>query len=161
MKKEVTCLYCGNKFFSYKNTKWGYKKFCNWDCLSKYRKDRTEVKKCNYCNKEFVVTYKNKEKKFCDRVCFVKYQRRTRKIIKCKYCNKEFETKKYNGKSYYQFCNIKCYYEYLKNNSKKYKIVCLHCKKEFYVFPSRKKRKYCSRSCSMYSRHKNKRSFNV
>lgn len=71
-------------------------------------------------------------------------------VIKCLKCEKDFKTS--NGKR--KFCSVACFNNW---QSKKIKIECAYCGKEFSKSPSALKygRKYCSHTCEVQSRIKN------
>lgn len=120
------CPYCG-KVVKYPYT------YCNNTCHNNYRYDQQDGKltdftvTCHKCNKEFVVTereklFPQKNKYYCSRSCA-------------------------NSRNHSQETKNKTRITILKgiipNN-----IFCLNCGKEFYAVPSAK-RKFCSSKCSI------------
>lgn len=76
-------------------------------------------------------------------------------------CGKEFliypselNKKKKRNRNYGSYCSKECHY---KSRDKKIIKICLTCKKEFYVWPSRKNAKYCSKKCSNIAHTTNKK----
>ena len=78
--------------------------------------------------------------------------------VNCIHCNilfdkKEYDVKRRNGKV---FCSKKCYYDYLKRDSK---VKCKNCNKECFKSPKEQlktKNNFCSKSCSATYNNKNK-----
>ncbi len=78
--------------------------------------------------------------------------------VNCINCNilfnkKEYDVKRRNGKV---FCSKKCYYDYLKRNSK---VNCKNCNKEFFKSPKEQlktKNNFCCKSCATTYNNKNK-----
>jgi 5-methylcytosine-specific restriction endonuclease McrA len=105
------------------------------------------AQKCKYCGKKFT-TYacwvKRGSAKFCSRECHYKFKSEEGNQIRiCPQCGKKFKTIKSSEKTY---CSSKCAGKAARMGTVN---ICEICKKEYYVPPSRKKRrKYCSRECA-------------
>lgn len=127
------------------NGKW-QKKFCNQSCAAKFNNVfRTKRKNvlCFICNKEFLVSEKNKNKK--NRCSNCPKPKRNIKIPKtvyseCKECGVNFISK-YNRRYCGDFCK--------KQSTKKYHKICQKCNTEYKAETSDSK--FCSHSCRSLS----------
>lgn len=125
------------------NGKW-QKKFCNQSCAAKFNNVfRTKRKNvlCFICNKEFLVSEKNKNKKNRCSNCPKQYKKIFEPIYtKCKECNVNFISK-----SNRRYCSDNC----KKQSVKKYHKKCQKCNVEYRA--ETPKSKFCSRSCRSLS----------
>jgi len=150
--KYIQCKKCGKNFYV-KLSKIGKTKFCSMKCfVSKI------TKKCEICNKKFLVNHYRRNARFCSLKCFGE-SRKIKIIKKCLYCNKTFIIPPYKNKNgIRKYCSANCFQkdEIGKNNPNwkgKIKKKCLVCDKEFEVFVCRKNiSKFCSHKCYWKSR---------
>jgi hypothetical protein len=118
------------------------KKFCSQSCAAKFNNvARTKMKNvlCYICNKEFLISEKNKNKK--NKCSNCPKQERKIKTNKSLYVNcKECKTL-FISKANRKYCSVFC-----KTQSvKKYHKICKKCNIEYKA--ETKKSKFCSRSC--------------
>ena len=85
---ELTCMNCGKKYYSKRGVKTlDDPHFCSQSCsaiynnkLKGYNSSKTEIIKCQYCNKEFRPV--NNSRKFCCKNCEINYRNnQTDKLI--------------------------------------------------------------------------------
>jgi len=145
---EKKCIRCGKKFevYLFRVTKGGGK-YCSQKCH--YGKPKVK-KRCIVCGKKFRVKNSRKDTaKYCSKVC--RHNDLTVEI-KCKQCGKKFQVNNYR-KNKTKFCSMKCFGKSLEGKrGEVIKKICLICKKEFYVTPSKGDKKYCSRKCDVIHR---------
>lgn len=71
---EGKCLNCGKYF----NGKKG-QKFCSRSCSTSYKNKQNknnDIKlKCQYCSKDFIVSYKERNRVFCSKNCYAKHKK--------------------------------------------------------------------------------------
>jgi len=89
------------------------------------------IKKCKHCGKEFKVSPSYKTTKFCSNSCSMKWQNKYNLRMGFKKSHKPYNT----GKKF-------------PKNFKKLSKKCEFCGKIFEIYPSGKKRRFCSISCS-------------
>lgn len=133
------CAKCGKEQEMTPIQKWhskrGDKYFCSKECRYQYNNFRIDKeKKCQKCGKIFIAKYK--EKKFCSLECynsseqfknrmqkFNEYQKKQKIDVICANCGKELKIKK-SQKGKRNFCNKKCYREFLANRFDRYIVSC-------------------------------------
>lgn len=118
---------------------------------------KEKIRKCNYCNKEFV--YTNERNIYCSRNCGAKHSRENKWVLvkkNCKNCNISFESV---GASK-TFCCNKCKIEYYIRNpiKHKYNLICKNCGKSFVKIlvnkPKTNENHYCSQACIAYNKNR-------
>lgn len=101
-----------------------------------------EIRKCEYCGKEFVA--KNSTHRYCSCSCRDKNRPLTQIQVKCLTCGKEYIVESKNrGQKERNFCSLKCSYEYRKTHGNKKD--CIICGKEFVSV--KENHVCCSKSC--------------
>lgn len=141
---DITCPTCGIIFKVLPNRA-KKRKYCSRECSNKRDPNKTIVKKCPQCDKEFSYTFYGRHKKHCSRECLLNSVRR--KEQQCPQCGKIFMSKSHRKKKVY--CSPKC--QALGRRSR-VSIICLNCGKKFTTqFSKRNRRKYCSKKCQMLS----------
>lgn len=108
---------------------------CKNEMISKTEhktKDKSIVKICPTCKKEFKVMYKHRKKKFCSKQCRIKILR-----TKCAYCGKMIS---YYSNRVKKYCCSECFQKHRKEKHPRYKNKCVICGKSC-------ERKYCSSRC--------------
>ena len=128
----IFCHTCNKKLFVRPGESHS-RKFCSRKCAN----DRNPTFKiCPQCQKEF----RDPSDIFCSRKCYNLFRRPPEQT--CPQCNKTFVPKHRTEK---ECCSVKCQRLALRKRVTK---ICLNCKKEFWVWQSKKNRaKYCSKSC--------------
>ena len=151
-KRNIKCLECGKDIKLAKNER--NKIFCSQECYFK-NKGKKPINLCPICGNE------TKNNIYCSKKCYgiSKTKNKTNNKI-CKHCNNPYYTT--NHKS--EYCSIKCYWEFRKNNSE---IIfqsnqginlitkkCNYCDKEYYIHPYREQQShYCSNECHIQDHH--------
>jgi len=121
-------------------------KFCSKKCKADSQK-REVVLHCLYCNKNFSINpYLKRKGNYCSHKCYLNATRRKHER-QCLVCGKKFKVKDYLVKSGFgKYCSKECQFSVYE--SKRRKIICPQCQKEFWVPPSlAPKRKFCSEKC--------------
>lgn len=129
---KIHCQTC-NKEFSVLPIDSKFKKFCSRKCAN----DRNPIiKNCLHCQKEF----RDPTNIFCSRECYNNHRKPPEQT--CPQCGKTFTPKHRTEK---ECCSEECR---TLASRKRVTKTCLNCKKEFWVWQSKKNRaKYCSKSC--------------
>lgn len=117
---QKICKACKEPF----TTKLSWQVYCTKKCKNKFKKKdnkdyKTEIRKCEYCNKEFEWSEKRKTQKYCSVDCRNKAERirsKTREYKhNCLNCNEIIQGKENKNK---KFCCNKCEEEYKLNKQK-------------------------------------------
>lgn len=163
--KPATCKRCGKVFYRPPSHKAQY---CSYECASKTFKGRERAPRvttrCWTCGKEIRVRQEQFDKglgHFCSRSCRSKYYPHKHPAgtelvehftVPCSACGKPMRVTQAELDSGKQFCSNKCVNvgRHKANPVPKVKCQCLHCGKEFEVYPCWAKKgdgKFCCRRC--------------
>lgn len=115
-KKDVinlTCQYCGKSFcrdtsYVKKQRKRGQEvRYCCKECANEGKAiHKKEVRRCLFCEKEFV---SRNDQKFCSNECRKEWLKINHSgEITCQYCNKTFRATKYQITHGRKFCSLEC-----------------------------------------------------
>lgn len=143
------CKYCGKEFIKSSNRQIYCSKECKKqvDRIRDKNRDRSKIKKCPICNKEFV---SKRKANYCSMECASIANGSRIKFI-CYECGKEFYRKRSRKDVYkHTFCSNECKNKFkfdIQREPKPIKRICKHCKNEFYVSNSRERTQYCSIEC--------------
>lgn len=148
-KKEFICKFCNKKFTpirQYHNT------FCSSGCYKQYLKRFGTVKLiCSICNKEFEVAYRFRKQLTCSKECAhvrTSITLNTSITKQCLYCNKDYSaTQSYKDKA--KYCSYDCFLKHKYGRLSATVIKnCEACGKEFEKSFSKRKVRFCSKSCA-------------
>jgi len=119
----INCRNCGKEITKMENNS---KIFCNKKCSGEFKRkhnpnNKQIVKRCKYCECEFILPKYNNTQKFCSRYCFWEYRRNNKDVIIqsnqlpeekirkiCKTCGCEFDIHKYREHTA-KFCSVGCF----------------------------------------------------
>jgi hypothetical protein len=159
-RKSITCATCGKEVSLTVSQQRTGQRFCSCKCAGKDRQQPKRVYlKCPVCSKEFFVTPAT-VKECCSAKCAyrLRQQRTAEKrekektfTLTCKTCRKPFLATPEEAERERPFCSVKCQQE----QDARITSNCVFCGQEFsdFVYNFRKrKRRYCSKSCSQKDR---------
>ena len=142
--KQVNCAFCSQPLSDIQISH--HQKFCSRKCKGESQKLKVLLT-CKFCGREFsIYPYLKRKNNYCSRKCYLDATRR-KKLLICQVCGKAFKIKAYLfNQGFGKYCSKKC--QFFVYESKRGKLACPQCKKEFLVPPSvALKRKFCSKKC--------------
>lgn len=141
---KVNCRFCNQPLSILQISH--HQKFCSRKCKSESQKQKI-ILICNFCGKKFsILPYLKRKSNYCSVKCYRDATRRKSKK-NCIICGKEFEPKAcLVKKGFGIYCSKKCQFSVYE--SKRKKLTCPRCKKEFWAPPSVAiRRKFCTKKC--------------
>lgn len=144
LRKQVNCAFCSQPLSNIQISR--HQKYCSRKCKSKSQ-ESVILLTCDCCGKKFSVNpYLKRKNNYCSRKCYWDATRR-KKLLICQVCGKAFKIKAYLvNQGFGKYCSKKCQFSVYE--SKRRKLTCPQCQKEFLVPPSvALKRKFCTKKC--------------
>ena len=119
------------------------------NCYKLSKKNPEQTISCLNCDKEFTVQYRHRGRKYCSRSCSLSHtKRKERHELTCENCNKKYEVIEYRSDKS-RFCSYDCFLDDRRGGLGSTIVkTCEHCEKEFTVQFSKRKKRFCSKSCS-------------
>ena len=159
-KLKADCLLCKAAFEYYSSEKNG--KYCSNNCRVSHKKQIAGIDKERSCSFCFVPFFpKTKLQKTCSKECGIKSGGKIKEkiyVFHCKNCNISCES---HRKSRITYCSQKCYFELIADIAEEWKKerICIECNEAY--SPSYKVQKFCSISCVMMVRGREKTETNT
>jgi hypothetical protein len=136
------CTQCHTKFESRKD-----KKYCSRECYFHSKQKLPEEKACEWCEKQFFVTYGARAAQYCSKACSNSGTKRSRVTNECKQCSKTFEV--VTSLKGAQFCSLDCKHTNMRNGEPKMiTLTCEGCQKKFEKLYIHRKTRHCCSSCA-------------
>ena len=144
INKQKKCRFCNRILSSLQISR--HQKFCSRKCKNESQKFKILLT-CKFCGKEFsIYPYLKRKNNYCSRKCYWDATRKKKERI-CIVCGEKFKPLDcLVRKGFGKYCSKKCQFSVY--DSKRMKLACPKCKKEFWVSPSTaSRRKFCTKKC--------------